>query len=165
MYTYIHNKLFIDWYYWWSTKITKYIMNVVLLKMQAGLYVTVRFATWPALKPTAGLKASWHDSWLNWLLTRFKTKRSAGAVAESKNKATYHECIRAVARALQSWCLIKLSRGLLFRYLDLALETVSNGTFVEIVKGWLSLPSTCCDSSPASCWIKLSCLPSSLWSL
>ena len=75
-------------------------------------------------------------------LTRFMTKsiclpalKPAGAVAESENDATQHECIRAVAIALQSWCLIKLSRGLLLRNFDLALETVSNGTFVEIVRG------------------------------
>ena len=69
------------------------------------------------------------------MLTRFKTERSAGIVAESENNATQHKCICAVAIALQSWCLIKLSRGLLLRNFDLALETVSNGAFAEIVGG------------------------------
>ena len=55
-----------------------------------------------------------------------------------------HECIRAVAIALHSWCLIKLSRCLLLQNFDLALETIGNGAFVEIVGGWLSPPSTCC---------------------
>ena len=73
------------------------------------------------------------------MLTRFKTKRSVGAVAERENDATQHECIFAVAIALQSWCLIKLSRGLLLQNFDLALKTVSNGrgngAFAEIVGG------------------------------
>ena len=57
-------------------------------------------------------------------------------MAESENDATqHHECIRAVAIALQSWCLIKLSRGLLLRNFDLVLETVSNGAFAGIVGG------------------------------
>ena len=69
-----------------------------------------------------------------------------------------YKCIHAVAIALQSWCLIKLSRGLLFQNFDLALETVSNGAFVEIAEYMLYSR----DSSLASYWIKLSCLPSSL---
>ena len=68
------------------------------------------------------------------LLTWF-TERSAGAVAESENDATERECIRAVTIALHSWCLIKLSRGLLLRNFNLALETVHNGAFAEIVRG------------------------------
>ena len=56
--------------------------------------------------------------------------RSAGAMAESENDATQREYIRAVATALQSWCLIKLSHGLLLQNFDLALETVGNGAFV-----------------------------------
>ena len=54
-------------------------------------------------------------------------------MAESENDATQRECIRVVAIALQSWYLIKLSRSLLLRNFELALEIVSNGTFVEIV--------------------------------
>ena len=54
-------------------------------------------------------------------------------MAESENDATQRESIRAVAIALQSWCLIKLNRGLLLRNFDLALEAVSNGAFAEIV--------------------------------
>ena len=69
------------------------------------------------------------------MLTRFKTERSVGTVAESENDATQCECIYAVAIALQFWCLIKLSRSLLLRNFNLALKTVSNGTFVEIVRG------------------------------
>ena len=53
-------------------------------------------------------------------------------MAESENDATQRESIRAVAIPLQSWCLIKLNRGLL-RNFDLALEAVSNGAFAEIV--------------------------------
>ena len=60
--------------------------------------------------------------------------RSAGTVAESKNDATQRKCIHAVAIALQSWCLIKLSHGLLLQNLNLALETVINGTFVDIAR-------------------------------
>ena len=59
-------------------------------------------------------------------------------MAESENDATRTARVytgQAVAIVLQSWCLIKLSRGLLLRNFDLALETVSNGTFVEIVRG------------------------------
>ena len=56
-------------------------------------------------------------------------------MAESENDATQHECIRAVAIALQSWSLIKLNRGPLLWNFDLALETVSNGTLMEIVGG------------------------------
>ena len=67
------------------------------------------------------------------MLTRFETERKAGAVAESENDATQHESIRAVAITLQSWCLMKLNRGLLLRHFDLALEAVSNGAFAEIV--------------------------------
>ena len=66
------------------------------------------------------------------MLTRFETERSAGAEAESEKDATQRESIRAVAIALQSWCLIKLNRGLLCNF-DLALEAVSNGAFAEIV--------------------------------
>ena len=69
------------------------------------------------------------------LLTNIKTERSAGTMAESENDATQRKCVHAVAIALQSWCLIKLSRGLLLWKFDLALETVSNGAFVEIVGG------------------------------
>ena len=69
------------------------------------------------------------------MLTCFKTERSAGAVAESKNNATQRECVCAVAIALQYWCLIKLSHGLLFQDFNLTLETVSNGAFAEIVRG------------------------------
>ena len=43
-------------------------------------------------------------------------------MADSKNIATQCECICAVAIALQSWGLIKLSRGLILRNFDLALE-------------------------------------------
>ena len=64
-----------------------------------------------------------------------KTKRSASAVAESENNATQRKCIRAVAIALQSWCLTKLSRGLFLQNFDLVLKTVSNGAFVEIIRG------------------------------
>ena len=56
-------------------------------------------------------------------------------MAESENDATQRECICAVTIALQSWCLIKLSCGLLLRNFDLALETVSNGAYAEIVGG------------------------------
>ena len=56
-------------------------------------------------------------------------------MAQSENDATQRKCIRAAAIALQSWCLIKLSCGLLFLNFDLALETVINGAFVEIVGG------------------------------
>ena len=59
----------------------------------------------------------------------------AGAVAESENDATQHKCVRALEIAPQSWCLIKLSHGLLLRNFDLALETVINGAFVEIIRG------------------------------
>ena len=67
------------------------------------------------------------------MLTSFETERSAGAVAESENDAIQRESICAVAIALQSWCLIKLNRGLLLRNFDLQLEAVSNGAFAEIV--------------------------------
>ena len=56
-------------------------------------------------------------------------------MAESENNATQRKCIRAVAIALQSWCLIKLSHGLFLWNFNLALETVNNGTFVKIVGG------------------------------
>ena len=55
-------------------------------------------------------------------------------MAESENDATQRESIRAVAIALQSWCLIKLNHGLLLCNFDLALEPVSNGVFAEIVR-------------------------------
>ena len=55
-------------------------------------------------------------------------------MAESKNDATQHESIHAIAIALQSWCLIKLIRSLLLQNFDLALEAVSNGAFAEIVR-------------------------------
>ena len=61
--------------------------------------------------------------------------RSAGVVAESENDATQLECIRAVAIALQSWCLLKLS---LLQNFDLALKTVSNDAFVKTVRECLS---------------------------
>ena len=64
--------------------------------------------------------------------------RSASAMAESESDATQRECILAVAIALQSWCLIKLNCGLLLQNFDLALETVGNGAFVEIIKGCLA---------------------------
>ena len=54
-------------------------------------------------------------------------------MAESENDAIQRESIRAVAIALQSWCLIKLNCGLLLRNFDLALKAVSNGAFAEIV--------------------------------
>ena len=54
-------------------------------------------------------------------------------MAESENDATQHECICAVAIAMQSWCLIKLSRGLLLWNFDLTLEAVSNGAFAELI--------------------------------
>ena len=53
-------------------------------------------------------------------------------MAESKNNATQNKCIRAVAIALL-WCLIKLNCGLLLWNFNLALKTVSNGAFAEIV--------------------------------
>ena len=56
-------------------------------------------------------------------------------MAESENDATQCEYIYAVAIALQFWCLIKLSHSLLLRNFNLALKTVSNGTFAEIVRG------------------------------
>ena len=54
-------------------------------------------------------------------------------MAESENDATQRESIRPVAIALQSCYLIKLTRSLLLRNFDLALEAVSNGAFAEIV--------------------------------
>ena len=113
----------------------------------------------PASKPVDPIY-DWID-----LLTHFETERSAGTVAESENDATQRESIRAVAITLQSWCLIKLNRGLLLRNFDLALEAVGNGAFAEIVGEWLETTEYVLyssDSSPASCWIKLSCLPSAL---
>ena len=50
-------------------------------------------------------------------------------MSENENDATQRESIRAVAIPLQSWCLIKLSHGLLLQNFDLALEAVSNGAF------------------------------------
>ena len=69
------------------------------------------------------------------MLTRFKTERSAGAMAGNENDATQRKCIHVVEIALQSWCLIKLSRGLLLRNFDLAFETVINGAFVRLSEG------------------------------
>ena len=94
-------------------------------------------------------------------MTCFKTERSAGVVAESENDATQRKCIAAVAiMSMQSGCLVKLSRaGLFLRNLDLALETVSNGAFAEIVGGCMTEPAEyvlySSDSSPASCLTKL----------
>ena len=103
--------------------------------------------------------------------TGFWNRAVSWHLTENENDVTYstrqQECICAVAIALQSWCLIKLSHGLLLQNFDLALEVVSNGAFAEIVGEWLETAEYALyssDSSPASCWIKLSCLPSSLWS-
>ena len=88
-------------------------------------------------------------------------------MAESEKDVTQCESIRAVATALQSCCLIKLIRSLPLRNFDLAFEAVSNGAFAEIVREWLETAEYVLyssDSSPASCWIKLSYLPSLLWS-
>ena len=52
-------------------------------------------------------------------------------MAKSENEATQSECIRAVAIALQSWYLIKLSRGF---DLHVALETVSKSQYSQIIK-------------------------------
>ena len=60
-------------------------------------------------------------------------------MAESENDATQRECICAVAIALQFWCLLKLSRGLLLWNFDLALETVSNDVFAEIIGFWTAV--------------------------
>ena len=56
-------------------------------------------------------------------------------MAESENDATQHECIHAVPIALQSWCLIKLSRDLLLQNFELALKTVSNGALRRSSEG------------------------------
>ena len=93
--------------------------------------------------PATGFEAGLHDSWLNWFADLFQAKRSAGAMAESAKDATRCECIRAVATALQSWCLIKLNHCLLLWNFDLVLGTV-NDAFSDIVGGWLSLSRTCC---------------------
>ena len=100
------------------------------------------------------IQLDWLQNWLTRFMTKLicwpalKTERSAGAVAESEKDAiidaTQRECIHAVAIALQSWCLIKLRSGLLLQNFGLALETVSNGAFAEIIGVWLSLPSMCC---------------------
>ena len=65
-------------------------------------------------------------------------------MAESENDATQRESIRAVAIPLQSWCLIKLNRGLLLRNFDLALEAVSNGAFAVSSESDWRPPSTSC---------------------
>ena len=57
-------------------------------------------------------------------------------MAESEKDVTQLKCIRAVAIALQSWCLIKLRCGLSLQNHDLSLETVQhNDAFAEIVGG------------------------------
>ena len=56
-------------------------------------------------------------------------------MAESENDATQHECIHAVPIALQSWCLIKLSRDLLLQNFELALKAVSNGALRRSSEG------------------------------
>ena len=89
-----------------------------------------------------GFEAGWPNSWLK--LICWPTLKPRGTVAENEHNATQHKCTCAVAIALQSWCLIKRSHGLLLWNCNLTLKTVSNGTFAEIVEGWLSPPSTCC---------------------